>query len=258
MWSWVPWVLLILFIILIGFLDSFKNQKVTRVVVINMDKNRERMENIQRHWDQSDFNMELERFPAVVGANLDPIEHVTPEALAELTQTETRGYRTKHHQLTPGAIGCYLSHVSILKQMRPGDIYFILEDDALFPPNIQFRINTLLRKSPRNWDMILLGHNRYKSKGRRGDFDEVHSFWGLCGYLINYKGAQKFLEESGSKIDCQIDSLMSWMSASGKLNTWALRKPIVFTNPNYETDIQNPVKVKGVDAFTYRDKILQI
>jgi GR25 family glycosyltransferase involved in LPS biosynthesis len=258
MWDYVLGILLIIFILLIGIFDSFKEKKITRVVVINLDKNTKRMENIQKHWDQSDFVLDLERFPAVVGANLDPAEHVTPEALEELTETEQYGYRSKHHQLTRGAIGCYLSHVRILKQMKPGDIYFILEDDAMFRPSIQSEVKRALRRAPGNWDMILLGYNNYKVSERHGEFDKVRSFWGTCGYLINYKGTQKFLEESGPKMDCQIDSLMGWMAASEKLNVWALQKRAVFTSPLYQSDIQYPIKINGVDAFTYRDKILQL
>jgi GR25 family glycosyltransferase involved in LPS biosynthesis len=233
--------------------------ELTRVLVINMDKNTGRMDNIKKHYDNSNMSLELERFPAVPGANLNPKDYVTPDALMELAATEQNGFRTKHHQLTRGAIGCYLSHVKILEQIRPADVYFILEDDAVFEPGLESEIKNLLTSAPRDWDIILLGYNTLKPRGYRGSFLSVNSFWGLCGYLINHKGAQKFLRESSKqKIDCQIDSLMSWMSASHKLNVWALRKRIVFTNPQYETDIQVPVKVSGESAFMYRDKILQL
>jgi GR25 family glycosyltransferase involved in LPS biosynthesis len=233
--------------------------ELTRVLVINMDKNTGRMDNIKKHHVNSNMSLELERFPAVLGANLNPADHVTPEALMELAATEQNGFRTKHHQLTRGAIGCYMSHVNILKQMGPEDVYFILEDDAVFGPGLESEIKKLLKDAPRDWDMILLGYNSLKPRGSSGSFLSVNSFWGTCGYLINHKGAQKFLRESSKqKIDCQIDSFMSWMSASNKLNVWALKKRLVTTSPMYQSDIQYPIKILGIDAYTYRDKILQL
>ena len=41
--------------------------------------------------------------------------------------------RHEHSQIsTPGMIGCYLSHVKALKQMKPGDVYAVFEEDAHF------------------------------------------------------------------------------------------------------------------------------
>jgi GR25 family glycosyltransferase involved in LPS biosynthesis len=250
--------IIVVLVLVLLFLKNKNKQTLTKVSVINMDRNKARLDAVKKRYDMSDMKLPLERFSAIVGTSVNPADYITPSAIKELRETEENGYRTKHCQLTRGAIGCYLSHVELLKNIKPGEIHLILEDDIIIVPNTMALVNETLYTAPRDWDMILLGYNSLKGTSKINTFVKVKSFWGMCAYLINYKGAQKFLKETGKDFDCQIDSLMSWMASSEYLNIWALQNPIMITNGAYETDIQNHVKIIGVESFMYRDKILQL
>ena len=104
--------------------------------------------------------------------------------------------------------------------------------------------------------MILLGYSKiFNYKMESKDYVEVKSFWGLNGYLINRKGANKIVDQY-KMMDCQIDSFMSWLAIKNKLNIYALVQPIVFPDSFY-TDIQiNIFPVNQIDAFTYQDVYL--
>ena len=228
-------------------------QQVSKAVLINLDSDTERFEYFMKQ--TSDFE-KPERIQAVDGHRVEPGDYLTQGALKELRETETRGYRTKHHQLTRGAIGCYLSHLSVLRQIKPGEIFLVFEDDIDIRSGVRGEIEKILRDAPKNWDLILLGYNSYL--GSDDELSKVRSFWGTCGYLITYIGAQKFLNESGDRFDCQIDTFMGWMAASGLLDVYALKSPIVKPSCKFASNIQNDVRVSFPDSFKYRDKILQL
>ena len=251
--------IIILLVLVVVLLKNKNKQTLTKVSVINLDRNKARLEGVKKRYEMSDIEVPLERFSAIDGTRVNPEDWLTPSAIKELRETEENGYRTKHCQLTRGAIGCYLSHIELLKKIKPGEIHLILEDDIIIVPNTMTLVKETLDKAPSDWDMILIGYNSCKGIAKKSDdFIKVKSFWGMCAYLINYKGAQKFLKETGNVFDCQIDSFMSWMASSDHLNIWALRNPIMITNSTYKTDIQNPTKIMGVESFMYRDKILQL
>ena len=234
-------------------------QKVSKAVLINLDSNPDRLQYVLQQYRASDLNtLPLERFRAVVGRKVDPGAHLTPDALVELRLVEKRGYRTKHHQLTRGGIGCYLSHLSVLRQIKPGEVFLVLEDDIDINPSSLTVIKQTLQTAPRGWDLILLGYNSFLGDTVDDTFIKVRSFWGTCAYLITYEGAQKFLKESGDRFDCQIDTFMGWMAASGLLNVYTLQVPIVQPTHTFDTNIQANMKVTGIDSFKYRDKILQL
>jgi GR25 family glycosyltransferase involved in LPS biosynthesis len=259
----MEWVLIavlwLVSLILVLGLYSKRVPPVTKAVLINLDSNTERLAStIQQYQASNLVQVPLERFRAVVGRTVDPRMYLTPEALEELREVETSGYRTKHHQLTRGGIGCFLSHMRVMAQMNPGDVYLVLEDDIVINPSAYTVIQQTLQKAPKGWDFLLLGYNSYVGQSVDATFMDVRSFWGTCGYIVTYKAAQTFLNEVGSKFDCQIDTLMSWMAAEGKLNIYALKVPIIRPSGGFETNIQSNIKVSGVDAYKYRDKILQL
>ena len=62
-----------------------------------------------------------------------------------------------------GAWGCLLSHLRILEQAladgfeRSGGVLLVLEDDALFPPDLAERAERFLRALPKDWDQVYFG-----------------------------------------------------------------------------------------------------
>ena len=250
----IPVVIALVVVVLFFFLlSSHKEFSVSRVLVINLDRNTDRLEYVTKQYNNSGFKLPLERFPAIDGTLVDEKKHLSPVGLSELYEGEKNG-RTRHHQLTRGALGCYLSHIQIFRWMKPGDVYLILEDDVVIQ-GPDFLKNA--KKAPRDWDMILLGFNSCLGSSMNEAFVDVKSFWGTCGYLINHKGAQKFLAASGDRFDCQIDTFMSWMIQSSDFHVYALKNKTVYSGCEFKSDIQTDVKNIGIETYMYRDVLLQ-
>jgi len=228
--------------------------------VINLDKNKDRLNQTMAYYNSSDLStLPIKRYSAIVGAKLNPEDWLSEYALKEFYETEKRRYRTRHYQLSKGAIGCFLSHLNLMKQLiadNKYNTYLILEDDIRINKFAYSKIAEIMNNPPQDWDMILLGYSKiFNYKMESKDYVEVKSFWGLNGYLINRKGANKIVDQY-KMMDCQIDSFMSWLAIKNKLNIYALVQPIVFPDSFY-TDIQiNIFPVNQIDAFTYQDVYL--
>jgi glycosyl transferase family 25 len=239
-------IIFILVVAILVFLFKRKTPSITRSVIINLDYKPEQFKNTIQEYEASDLSqVPIERFSAIVGSKLDITEYLDQATQRELLEVEETGYRTKHHQLTRGAIGCYLSHMEIYKSVRPGEIVLVLEDDIKIKPDALKSIVWPIGY----WDILLLGHS-----AMRKNFDgSVKSFWGMFGYLITYEGAQKILKK-GHPIDCQIDTFLSWYD---DIIVRALKNRVIKHNRN-DTDIQTPTRVTVPDSFIYRGKVLQL
>jgi GR25 family glycosyltransferase involved in LPS biosynthesis len=229
--------------------------------IINLDKNVDRLNQSMATYNASDLPnaISIKRYRAVVGIDLEPSDWLSETALKEFQQVEKYKYRTKHYQLTKGAIGCYLSHSNLFKQLLSDstcDMYLIFEDDIIIDKRALTKINDILKEVPNNWDMILLGYARvFNYTVVSPKIAKVKSFWGLNGYLISKQGARTFLENH-KMIECQIDNYMSWLAIQNKMNIYATTTPIVLPDSSY-TDIQiNLFPKNKIDAFTFRDTYL--
>lgn len=236
------------------------NNKRITAYIINMDKNKDRMEMVSEIYENSEFHemIPYRRFPAIVGANVDIHEWLTEEAIIDLKQVENKKYRNYHYQLTRGAIGCFLSHYALAKQLlsdTQNDYYFNLEDDITIEKGALNRFWEALANAPADWDFILFGYHRLlHSEIVNRDFGRVTGFWGTHGVLMNKKGAKAFVDYVDQyKIDGQIDAYMARMAQQGKIALYAYRHPIFYTNTELYTDIQVPLKPrKDVDPFNFR------
>lgn len=225
--------------------------------VINLDKNKERWNNVRRSYQQSDMTtIPLTRFSAVVGKNLNPEVYLSEEAQRDLVNNEKRGYRTRHYQLSRGGIGCFLSHYELFKKLMQGDndMYLIFEDDVGFPKNAQEQLSLAVQDAPKDWDIILFGFSRLHGYKEKEKYVKTMGFWGTGSYIINRRGAMKFIKECDiHKMDAQIDAYMSYLSQSGKLNVYAIMDRIISTIDE-GSDIQfYGVKTEnGEDPFNYK------
>jgi glycosyl transferase, family 25 len=125
---------------------------------------------------------------------------MTPRDLAAVSSSR-ESLRLAGRELTPGEIGCSLSHLELYrKQIDEGwDEVVILEDDALVDPafvEVMKRIESL----PADWELVLLyhGHPQISFWGSRrlGCYRCVKfasTAWGTVGYLLRRSGAQKLL-----------------------------------------------------------------
>ena len=238
---------------------TFITKKNITSYIINMDKNKERLQKVIENYKKSDISeIPYKKFPAVIGKNVDINEWLTDEAIVELKQVENKKYRNYHYQLTRGAIGCFLSHYSLAKQLisdKRNDYYFNLEDDIYISDQGFKKLQEAMVNAPEDWDFILFGYNRLLySDIVEKKFYRVNGFWGTHGMLMNKKGAKAFVDYvDENKIDGQIDAYMSRMSQQKKLALYAYHKPIFFTYNNLVSDIQAPIKPKNdLDPFNYR------
>jgi GR25 family glycosyltransferase involved in LPS biosynthesis len=229
--------------------------------IINLDKNVDRLNQSMTNYNDSDLPtaIPIQRFSAIVGKELEPSDWLSETALTEFKQVEKYKYRTKHYQLTKGGIGCYLSHLTLFKQLLDDnscDMYLMLEDDIKIDRRALKRIGEALNEIPDDWDMLLIGYARvFNYNVISPKIAKIKSFWGTCGYIINKKGVRTFLENH-QKVECQIDSYMAWLAIKNKLNVYATTTPVVLPDSFY-TDIQINIFPKNkTDAFTFRDTYL--
>lgn len=235
--------------------DNFKASYPVKTYVINLKKNVGRWNTIQ---ESNITNVKLERFDAVVGKDVDIKKWLNSDGLRSLRNVEKNGYRTAHYELTRGAIGCFISHYMLAKNLindEEHDTYLIFEDDVSIRGNTFDEIQSEIKRATNlEWDILLLGTHRIHGL-LKDRYVRVNGFWGMYGYLINKKGAEKFVKMvNKTKIDAQVDAYLSWMSQIGKINIYATKEPIVFENNlSNQTDIQiRLIEQEAVDPYIYR------
>jgi len=200
-------------------------------------------------------DLQIQRFPAIVGADVDLTVWLDEPTILELNVIDERKYRTRHYQLTRGAVGCFISHFQLYK--RVDNMSLILEDDSALSPNITTEISYILANPPRDWDIILLGYSAMIQYNDAFPYIKVKSFWGMQGYLINKKGADKIIA-AVDKIDAQIDSYLSWMATHNLINIYAVRQPIITLSQHWlVSNIQcQLIQINQTDAYTYNNTYL--
>lgn len=227
--------------------------------IINLDRDRARLAGVLDRYEASGLRaagIGVARFPAVDARQLgDPVRFVSPQAEAQLRETMASGTRVYHHDLTPGAVGCFLSHVALLRRLVADpdhDAYLVLEDDVRLPDGLGARLRHVVRAAPQGWDLLLLGvHWGVFEEVEHAEFKRVKRFWGTFAMLVSKEGAAKILREyERVGIDMQVDSMMSLMAMRGALNVFATRDDLVPSLEEHGTNIQVPLRaVPGVDPF---------
>lgn len=159
--------------------------------VINLDSSFERYESTVKQLKQ--LGLTAERFSAVYGKNLTA-EQVEACYDRHLNKSLFR------RPLSPGEIGCYLSHRALWQRMVDENIAvaIVLEDDIEVEPG--FPDVLALVERLQQWDMIKLSDNRngqgYQSLPLTADYRLVN-FRKVpnctTGYAISLQGAKKLL-----------------------------------------------------------------
>jgi len=235
--------------------NYFATFDVFDVYLINLKRKPERLRNFENAYRKTDLkNKPFIRVEAVDG-QLIPLEtYMSPAAFDEMNNTLKRGYRTRHNQLTPGGVGCYLSHMKVFKNLVASNKQFALvfEDDIMFNvSNVFESINSLLVQVPDDWDIILLGCicNKCKSYSK---YKDAKHFFLMHAYIVRQTGAQKILNLIEFKpIKQQIDSELSSLAQRGDLRIYCLSRSLASQdNKINQTTIQTPLKlIAGIDPF---------
>jgi len=224
------------------------------IYLINLDRNMKRLQLFLKQYQSSDLHFKtIQRVPAVDGKNLDITQYLSDRAFKEIKNIETTGYRTKHYQLTRGAVGCYLSHLKTYKQIADSDKAFglIFEDDVNIAPDFYVKLNKILKKVPNNWDILLLGCHCLKCK-RHEVHSHVRKFILLHCYLVKKSAAKELFDMLNKKpIEQQIDSELSdILINSDKFTMYCVNDAIAWQNNTFATEIQIPVKrTTGVNPY---------
>jgi GR25 family glycosyltransferase involved in LPS biosynthesis len=215
--------------------------------VINMAKNQDRMINFSREYNKSDLaSKPFIRYEAVNGSELGDKIHdiVSSKVWLGLNFLGATKRRVGEDQLTPGMIGCYLSHYGVWSDIQSsGKPYgVVFEDDARIYPSIyQNLIRYIVEENPivpADWDIILLGHWCKNCEAFGSPyFKKPRYFWGLHGYMISQKGCAVMKKYREPEITVQIDHFMSLLSQKDVLKIYAVHPSFVVTS-NFGTDLQ--------------------
>lgn len=187
------------------------------------------------------------------------IEEKSYQKLILNNEHNTREY---HHDLTSGAVGCFLSHLNVYQYIINHKLEYslILEDDTK-PTIYNYKqyLHHISAYIPEDADIILLHYilprvskcdihtiNTAISKVEPGKFQ----FWCLDSYIITRKGAKKILDNF-KKITMQIDSFLAKLYREGKINIYITNKQYTTQSDN-KTDIQNLRKVLNPSDFNFK------
>jgi GR25 family glycosyltransferase involved in LPS biosynthesis len=107
------------------------------IVCINLDRRPDRWQRLQKRAGSLNIGG-VQRFSAIDGATLD-------------CPADWDDY--------PGAYGCLLSHIAVVRRAREQRLpnILILEDDAVFDAQIESRFASYISQVPADWDMLLFG-----------------------------------------------------------------------------------------------------
>jgi len=228
--------------------------------VINLASNPERLRSFVRQFDASDLRgMPLQRFDAIDGRALPQLEQrVSGKALQELRATERTGVRTKHYQLTRGAVGCYLSHLGVYQAIARGSKPYgiVFEDDVVIPRDAFQKLHVLLASVPRDWDLVLMGCFCIACTRVAPTFQQVQRFFFLHAYVITRAAAQRIVAALATRpIERQIDWELSRLTQAGAeeggpLRVYCTGKEIVRQSREFRTTIQVPIQRQaGVNPY---------
>lgn len=117
--------------------DGAINEEFPHKICINLDRRPDRWQQMQRKFDRHAIQS-VRRFPALDGYNLDVPANWTN---------------------TPGAYGCLLSHLQVVREARRLGLsrVLIFEDDVVFDRHFHEKFDTYFRQLPSDWHMLYFG-----------------------------------------------------------------------------------------------------
>ena len=198
-----------------------------KVYCISMEKNPEKIINniVSNGFPQ------VQLFNAVNGKDLSisgGSDLLSVFALENLIKKNERRY---HAELgTWGAVGCYLSHVSLWQQLvqdENEELYLIFEDDITFSDNFKINYEKCMENIPKNWDILFLDLTWNEKETAFNNYFNLVSghFFGTHAYIINKKCASSLLTKI-FPIEIQIDSYISYFGSQNGLNYYVAKNQI--------------------------------
>jgi glycosyl transferase family 25 len=220
------------------------NKLFSHVLVINLDKDTERLEAVTKQL--SDVSLKATRIPAIYGA--------------VLSDKETRSNTTNqcYNYCTPSMVGCWLSHKKAWEFVVNNNIEsaLILEDDSEFVDDFHVKLQEYTRELPEKWDIVLLGTLLECTREKCGFFAKMAevvrdivvkpekdseryvtnnlyrptTFTGTHAYIVSRKGAEKLLQKlplADGHVDIGIARHLSSLSCYAVTPSIIIQKPSV-------------------------------
>lgn len=166
--------------------------------VINLDRRPDRLAHALGALDRVGARG-MRRFPAFDGSRL------------QLT-SKCPGWVRK------GAVGCYLSHLALLKQAHARRAPCVVtEDDMVFADDFPAAFDAFVREVPEDWDVLHLpGHDHCKPPEPRGEHHvRLVATWGTSFSVLRLPAIDRLVEEA-DLLDRPIDDFYIRMMSSLK------------------------------------------
>jgi GR25 family glycosyltransferase involved in LPS biosynthesis len=220
-----------------------------KIIYINLDRRPDRNKNMIELLHKYNLAHISQRFRAYDGRqlNLDNIDQslITKQGINDATESNKL-----YTILTPGGIGCALSHHAIYKKIIDDNINacLILEDDVQFSDKFNAQLNILeniIKRDDIDYDLFFLGFTKsalnYKHSCKINRICSYSRIYGLFGYIVTNKGARKLLNIF--PITKQIDTEISNHSDQIKILGLSYETSIIFSDQSsihtkFGTDIQ--------------------
>jgi glycosyl transferase family 25 len=218
------------------------------IYYINLDRRPDRKQNIQNLLKYFDLEKITERISGVDGSKLDldniPKDIITPAGIADAKDKNKMVYVL----LTPGGIGCAMSHRNAYKKIIDNNLSsaLILEDDIRIDRDFHKKLHYLMNKAEEfNYDVMFLGYHPSSIKYIKEQVNDVFvrssRVYGLFGYVVSNAGAKKLLDLY--PIDKQIDTEISDNSSNLNMLLVIPEYRIITSDPSevaheFGTDIQ--------------------
>ena len=193
--------------------DRF-NSLFDKTYLINLASREDRLQRAKKRL--GDLDIKYERFEAIDGKT---IEH--------------------HPHLKPGEVGCYISHLNILKDAKQNNYQsiLILEDDVVFENNMLEKFYSGYKHIPDDWEMIYLGANHNQPPTRINEYVvECNHAFTTSAIIIRGSVLERLLAESRNMTK-QIDVVYADLQATKKLKAYAFHPWLMYQEDGY-SDIQ--------------------
>lgn len=179
--------------------------------------------------------------------------YLTPDAITQIEKSLKNNKRDHHHELTPGAVGCFVSHIKcwnrfIATNPHDDDLLFVLEDDSVPISSFQREMKKVLAHFPSDTDIFLLSHitNGDSTEIKKKDFsfykfNRYGAFYLTNAYIITGRGIKKIwneLSRSHFKFQKQIDSYLTELINNDVLVVYYTKTNICPQSTNTGTSIQ--------------------
>jgi glycosyl transferase family 25 len=145
------------------------NNYFEKIYCINLEKRKDRWNEVSKEFQK--INCNVEKFVAIDGEKLEASAYI---------------YR--------GELGCYMSHMVILKDMINNNYSKILvfEDDVVFNDDFNAKFDYYYNQLPNDWDIVYMSGNHTTSLEKITDnIYKTNGTLAMHSYFISLEGAKK-------------------------------------------------------------------